>query len=143
MNEKFDSYYQGIYQDRWPKLKASLGRDKKVGFVPSRPKFSVEELKEHQPGQMPERLENGLLKEYFMDLASVLLAQTLPLNNATRVLDMCAAPGGKSLVLFSRLTEARRSPWRRRRYPSSARRERCSRAPPRAEPQKPVDRRHG
>ncbi len=105
MNEKFNSYYQGIYQDRWPKLKASLGRDKKVGFVPSRPKFSVEELKEHQPGQMPERLENGLLKEYFMDLASVLLAQTLPLNNATRVLDMCAAPGGKSLVLFSRLTE--------------------------------------
>ena len=52
---------------------------------------------------MPERLENGLLKEYFMDPASILIAEQLPLSGVGRVLDMCAAPGGKTLVLYSRL----------------------------------------
>ena len=105
MNDKFNSFYQNLYQGRWTSLRDSLGQDKKVAFIPSQSDIPIEKLAVHQPGQMPERLENGLLKEYFMDLASVLLAQTLPLENAARVLDMCAAPGGKSLVLFSRLSK--------------------------------------
>ncbi len=105
MNQKFNAYYENIYQQRWPQLLKSLGQDKKVGFVPSQAFLSFEKLSLHSPGKLPKRLENGLLEEYFMDLASLLLAQTLPLDNTTRVLDMCAAPGGKSLVLFSRLCQ--------------------------------------
>lgn len=105
MSDKFNSFYQEIYKDRWPELVASLTLEKKVGYIPSQPKLAIDQLPVHVAGQMPERLENGLLKEYFMDPASVMLAQSLPLENAERVLDMCAAPGGKSLVLFSRLTE--------------------------------------
>lgn len=105
MNDKFNQFYQEIYQERWPELVSSLSKEKKVGFIPSQPALEIEKLPVHVPGQMPERLENGLLKEYFMDPASIMLAQSLPLENATRVLDMCAAPGGKSLVLFSKLTQ--------------------------------------
>lgn len=105
MNQKFDSFFKSVYEDRWAKLAQSLGQEKKVGFIPGQPDLNIDQLLVHAPGQMPERRENGLLKEYFMDLASILVAKTLPLENAQRVLDMCAAPGGKSLVLFSRLSQ--------------------------------------
>jgi 5-methylcytosine rRNA methyltransferase NSUN4 len=103
MSDKFHHFYQEIYQQRWPQLLAALTEEKKLGYIPSEPQIEFDQLPVHQPGQSPKRLENGLLKEYFMDPASILLAQMLPLEGANRVLDMCAAPGGKSLVLFSRL----------------------------------------
>lgn len=103
--DKFNLFYQDVYQSRWPYLLQALKKNKKIGFIPSQPHLQFEQLTSHIPGQMPERLENGLLKEYFMDPASLLLAQTLPLENADRVLDMCAAPGGKTLVLFSKLSQ--------------------------------------
>lgn len=103
--DQFNSFYEGFYGSRWAELRQSLGKDQKVGFLPSEPFLKNEEWPVHSSGQMPQRLENGLLKEYFMDLASVLMAQALPLENVSRVLDMCAAPGGKSLVIFSRLLQ--------------------------------------
>ncbi len=45
----------------------------------------------------------GLAAPYRMDRASVLAARSLPLPEEGRVLDACAAPGGKSLVLASRI----------------------------------------
>lgn len=105
MNDKFNLFFQDIYQDRWESLRDSLSKEKKVGFIPSQKNHSVKSMLTHIPGQMPERQESGLLKEYFMDPASILIAQQLPLENAERVLDMCAAPGGKSLVLLSKLSE--------------------------------------
>lgn len=47
----------------------------------------------------------GLLLPYRMDRASVLAARSLPLPGEGRVLDACAAPGGKSLVLASRMAD--------------------------------------
>lgn len=52
------------------------------------------------------RSENGLLQFYVMDPASVMTARALDVQPDDRVLDLCAAPGGKSLVLLEGLTES-------------------------------------
>ncbi len=104
MNEAFDHHYSKIYGERWPQLKAALKTNHQVAFEPGFPQRPIADMKPHQAGEAPERLENGLLREYFLDPASVLVARSLPVETADKVLDMCAAPGGKSLVLYSRLS---------------------------------------
>ncbi len=76
----FDTYYSELFQERWEPLKAAL-------------------LQEKENSSYNEKL----LKPYFLDSASVLAAAALPLENAEKILDMCAAPGGKSLVLASKM----------------------------------------
>jgi 5-methylcytosine rRNA methyltransferase NSUN4 len=49
------------------------------------------------------RSENGLLAEYVMDPASIEAAQALEVKPGEQVLDMCAAPGGKTLILAENL----------------------------------------
>lgn len=44
--------------------------------------------------------ENGLRYFYPMDPASVIVARSLSITDEATVLDMCAAPGGKTLILF-------------------------------------------
>lgn len=78
--DAFQIYYEKEFPLRWDVLRASL-------------------LEQRSP--IP--FQEGLVKPYFMDEASILVANTLPLRQGDRVLDMCAAPGGKSLVLASRL----------------------------------------
>jgi len=75
--EGFEMYYKDIYGARWEKLRQSL-------------------LSEHTYMQ-PD--DNRLQKPYHMDPGSVWAARQLPLLNAEQILDACAAPGGKSLVL--------------------------------------------
>lgn len=41
----------------------------------------------------------GLLHHYVMDPASIVAAQALGVQDGDMVLDMCAAPGGKTLIL--------------------------------------------
>ena len=77
----FEEYYSSIFGDRWQALKAAL-------------------LKESKP--LPFVCCQGA-PAYYLDAASVLAAITLPLQGAKNILDMCAAPGGKSLVLASRM----------------------------------------
>ncbi len=72
----FDDYYRELFADRWPDLRRSLLSD----------------------GGMME-LHEGLLAPYFLDRASVLAARSLDVEPGQRVLDLCAAPGGKTLVL--------------------------------------------
>jgi tRNA and rRNA cytosine-C5-methylases len=54
---------------------------------------------------MPERTTDELLDVYIMDPASVMVARALEVQSGDRVLDMCAAPGGKSLILIEALKE--------------------------------------
>lgn len=76
----FESYYQHIFEDRWPALKEALLVDRK-----------------------PIAYSEGLLSEYYLDEASVIAAKLLGVQEKDSVLDMCAAPGGKTLVLASLL----------------------------------------
>lgn len=96
--EGFESYYSSLFKDRWPSLKASLSGEAKY----------VE-------------LSLGGVEQYFLDPASVCAALCLPLTGSKQVLDLCAAPGGKTLVLAScmdddaRLWSNERSPDRKSR----------------------------
>lgn len=73
----FDEWFGEYYGERWFSLKQAL-------LQPTSNYFSLEE---------------GLLKPYYLDKASVQVASSLPINKNDRLLDLCAAPGGKSLVL--------------------------------------------
>jgi 16S rRNA C967 or C1407 C5-methylase (RsmB/RsmF family) len=94
----FDDYYADIFQGRWPALRAAL---------------------REQPA--PAAFSRGLLVPYYLDAASLAAALALGESGRGRVLDMCAAPGGKTLVLASTLkaegaiTANERSADRRRR----------------------------
>lgn len=78
--EAFDAYYEKIFNERWQTLRESLFIEKQY--------FSFQ-------------YDN--CETYFLDPASVLAASMLPLEDTKNILDMCAAPGGKTLILASRM----------------------------------------
>ena len=97
--EGFEKYYGNLYGDRWYSIKDSFAGE----------------------GSAVEYHVTGAQQSYFLDSASVLAALCLPLENAENLLDLCAAPGGKTLVLASRmpddakLSSNERSPERKHR----------------------------
>jgi 16S rRNA (cytosine1407-C5)-methyltransferase len=74
--KEFDDYYRALYGGRWDRLAGALGEAARRG------PYTV------GPG-----------KPYMIDYASVLAARSLRLPAQGLVLDACAAPGGKTLVL--------------------------------------------
>lgn len=78
----FEKYYSELFGERWPTLRESL--------------FGETVYAE---------LSCGGAEKYFLDPASVFAALQLPLEGAEHILDMCAAPGGKTLVIASRMAE--------------------------------------
>lgn len=79
-SEKFDSYYGEIYGSRWESIKEAFAKE-----------------------STPLSLSDELSEPYYMDKASVFAANCLPVKENDKVLDMCAAPGGKTLVLALKL----------------------------------------
>lgn len=77
----FEAYYHEIYGDRWEALKRAL-------LTPA-PKIS--------------RPCFGGYAQYVLDPASVRAAQALGVKPHEQVLDLCAAPGGKALILAEAL----------------------------------------
>jgi len=72
----FEAHFAALYGTRWAGLRAAL-------LAPS----------------IPEEFQEALVKPYFLDRASVEAARQLGVTPGDDVLDLCAAPGGKSLVL--------------------------------------------
>ena len=73
----FEEYFAEIYQQRWPKLYQALKEKPEKTFFQWSEKFP----------------------KYELDRASKIVAEALPISKGDRVLDLCAAPGGKSLFL--------------------------------------------
>ena len=96
--ETFDEFYRLQYGERWENLKKAM-------------------LSEEDDKASPD----GLAEPYYMDRASIETASLLPVREGDDVLDMCAAPGGKTIVLLlklkgtGRLVSNDRSPDRRER----------------------------
>ncbi|MCF0214882.1 MAG: RNA methyltransferase [Fibrobacteraceae bacterium] len=78
---EFFDYYESLFGERWASLLESLKGD-----------------------GLAVKLQFGdNLEPYYLDEASVFAAEALQVEPGMDVLDMCAAPGGKSLVLASML----------------------------------------
>jgi 5-methylcytosine rRNA methyltransferase NSUN4 len=103
--DKVSKFYQDMHGERWPRLFQALMhvepqacRWNQFSSPPPEQVISALEAK----GEIP-RDENGLLRYYVMDPASYWAALALEVQDGDQVLDMCAAPGGKSLVLAEAL----------------------------------------
>jgi 16S rRNA C967 or C1407 C5-methylase (RsmB/RsmF family) len=127
----FYVHFAKIYGQRWPALwQALVKSERQVArvnrfSVEARAKFSKtvaeakvgDELLQRldscfwtQVDTRPQRTAEDLLDLYIMDPASILAARALRARPGERILDMCAAPGGKSLViaedLLAQVTDA-------------------------------------
>jgi 16S rRNA C967 or C1407 C5-methylase (RsmB/RsmF family) len=112
-------FYQDQWGERWGVLENALKNDETQ--VARRNLFADVEtsgLAEFEPTVFPHcyqptealrreipRGAEGLLGFYLMDPASVWIARALDVQAGDQVLDMCAAPGGKSLCLIEALRE--------------------------------------
>jgi 16S rRNA (cytosine1407-C5)-methyltransferase len=76
--DAFEDYYRARYGSRWDSLRKSL----------------------LEPPAMT-AYQEGLRAPYYLDRSSILAALSLRLPEEGLVLDACAAPGGKSLVIAS------------------------------------------
>lgn len=120
--QDFNSYFSSVYGERWPDLLAALQKKERQVLRLNRwaapAPAQVEDEVDWLPGcywlnhEKPERkdiapsgTDQGLSPFYIMDPASVLAARALEVTPGERVLDMCAAPGGKSLILLEALED--------------------------------------
>ena len=94
--QAFQEYFQSVYGKRWPDLWAALLNSELQS--PRRSLYSKSAVEWNGQGQIP-RDQEGLLSYYVMDPASQIAARALEVQEGDVVLDMCAAPGGKSLIL--------------------------------------------
>ena len=77
----FTDYYSSYFGDRWDNIEKSFANPSEYRIF-----------------------RNNSGEEYYIDAASVVAAAALPLENAENILDLCAAPGGKSLILADRMS---------------------------------------
>ncbi|MBC7743306.1 MAG: RsmB/NOP family class I SAM-dependent RNA methyltransferase [Bdellovibrionaceae bacterium] len=121
-NLLFEKYFEKIYGDRWPQLKQSLFvHEKQILRKNLFVDVDSAKLKDLEPaGFLPDaywkpegyalqKNANGLYDFYVMDPASAIVARALEVCGADKVLDLCAAPGGKTLILAEQMSLAESS----------------------------------
>lgn len=117
-SEAFQRHFQDVYGDRWPALSAALRQPaRRVAllnpFAEDPVKRAVIDAGELQAkGELqwvrmkelvkPIEDSRGLLSHYLLDEGSLAPIQHMHLLSGSRVLDLCAAPGGKSLAMLFR-----------------------------------------
>ena len=110
-NKKFNEYFEACYGDRWMALKTAMLNENSqvIRSTFQGEKLSIDEvfkLRKYSRDSYEEinkRNEEGLKQAYIMDPASAIAAMTLEVQPDDFVLDMCAAPGGKTLILLEAL----------------------------------------
>ena len=109
----FHEYYRGIYGSRWDGLAAALGGPSRPCGLRVRPEGGYDLLPSGEAralaacgcdeGEDGQAFGAGDPAVFYLDEASVAAAASLVLPAEGQVLDACAAPGGKSLVLAARM----------------------------------------
>lgn len=115
-NGKFQSYFSAVYGERWPSLlNALLSSESQIlrKNIFSDSNFDVSQflaLPHFNSYAVNSEInvhnlcdKNDIQVFYKMDLASCIVASALDVQIDDVVLDMCAAPGGKSLMLAEKL----------------------------------------
>mmetsp|Transcript_3962 Transcript_3962/g.9233 ORF Transcript_3962/g.9233 Transcript_3962/m.9233 type:complete len:539 (-) Transcript_3962:228-1844(-) len=118
-------HFESVYGDRWPGLWHAMQQPTRhAALVNPFAKVHAEEegwqqvcpllplyLRNHRQGEAQDQAapkvnidpSSGLCTHYFMDLASGFPPLALSPSPGSRVLDLCAAPGGKALLLATLL----------------------------------------
>jgi 16S rRNA C967 or C1407 C5-methylase (RsmB/RsmF family) len=111
----FNDFYQKMYGDRWPAIKDALLAPKKhVAVINPWSHFKFLEVPltvngvsfDHDVKDIfprPEATHHGYLNYYLLDAASILPVEALDIQPGEKVVDLCAAPGGKSLLCAIKL----------------------------------------
>lgn len=106
----FEQFYADMYGSRWGSIRSALLEPKKhVAVFNPYGKFKSKESPLHITGisfehdvrdlfPPPEKTEEGYLNYYLMDAASLLPVEALDIQAGEKVVDLCAAPGGKSFL---------------------------------------------
>lgn len=119
--EQFDARMKSLLKDEYDDFKKALLEKPVKGLYLNRNKKNVERVLEKQYIEHHPIVENGYLYDenyhpgrsayflaglyYIQEPSAMLVADALPIEPDDFVLDMCAAPGGKSCEIASRLTE--------------------------------------
>lgn len=118
--EQFDARMKSLLKDEYDDFKKALLEKPVKGLYLNRNKKNVERVLEEQHIEHHPIVENGYLYDenyhpgrsayflaglyYIQEPSAMLVADALPIEPDDFVLDMCAAPGGKSCEIASRLT---------------------------------------
>ncbi|MBC99164.1 MAG: RNA methyltransferase [Halobacteriovoraceae bacterium] len=103
--ELFHSFYEEVFGERWESLRESLLLEKSYVLLKNPYKnFQTEGLTPffglpHLYELSKRAQDPGEAQAYFLDGASALAPMALDIQPGEDVLDLCAAPGGKSLIL--------------------------------------------
>lgn len=113
-NKLFEAFFIKHYQGRWKSLRQSLITPEKQVLRINL--FSNEVITSGlnacefladcywKPEDFPlQKNASGLYNYYVMDPASVIVARALDAQTGENILDMCSAPGGKSLILAEQM----------------------------------------
>ena len=118
--EQFDARMKSLLKDEYDDFKKALLEKPVKGLYLNRNKKNVERVLDQNYVEHHPIVENGYLYDenyhpgrsayflaglyYIQEPSAMLVAEALPIEPDDFVLDMCAAPGGKSCEIASRLT---------------------------------------